>query len=274
MYAVLEADMDVIVLYHIKNETLDEGVTYRDLLLQGSILPEVPTWFDVVGVMESYEVIDEEGDTVTRRSFVTAPSRLYPWLKDHSHNMPRRFDISPAFGGDYLKMKKLWLQEPEGSALREVVKEIPSASDIQLSSSEDSSAPVPVPSPEDLEAKKVTPTLSPEAVEEKPPEDEAPIPSPAPSEEQEEKPVTTEEVVPIGNMNEDDEAMDDPPEQEVSLEEAEQNVTEALGAEAVMTCTEEGCGKEIDMGMHDISQIRFRTNLCKEHYVSRLAANE
>jgi hypothetical protein len=63
-------------------------------------------------------------------------------------------------------------------------------------------------------------------------------------------------------MNEDDEAMDDPPEQEISLEEAERNVTEALDATEVLVCAE--CDTEIDEGLRDISQIRFRTNLCKE----------
>jgi hypothetical protein len=285
IFATLEADLDVMVLYHIKNETLDEGVTYRDLLLQGSITPEVPTWFDEVGVMDSYEVINEDGDTVTRRAFLTSPSRLYPWLKDHSGNMPRRFEISPEFAGDYLKMRKLWVQAPEHSTLHEVIAEIPSAQEV----TEESSEAQPVPSPEDLESKKIVSMASHVEVDpvtgkviEKKPEAEvveaaadtsgppAEVPTPSPTEEQGEQPVEPEEVVPIGNMNEDDEAMDDPPEQEISLEEAERNVTEALDATEVLVCAE--CDTEIDEGLRDISQIRFRTNLCKEHYMEHLAA--
>lgn len=274
--AVIEMPMDVIVLFHIKNETLDEGVTYRDLLLQGSITPEVPTWFDVVGVMDNFEVVDEEGDTVTRRSFLTAPSRLYPWLKDHSGVMPRRFDISPGFVGDYPKMRALWVEQPGVTTLHETIQEIPSAAEV----GKDRDDNIPVPSPEDLQKQKAVPPPKADEPEAEvavpdvktqgeataaeasdPPTDEAPTPSPDSPQEQGEQPVEPEEK--------------EEKEKEVSLEEAEQNVTEALDAQAVLVCTQEGCGVEVDDAMHEISQIRFRTNLCKEHYIERMreAAN-
>jgi hypothetical protein len=276
MYAVLDLPMDVMVLYHIKNETLEDGVTYRELLLQGSIVAEVPGWFDVVAVLDTFEVPTADGESVTRRSLITQSSRLYPWVKDHSGEMPRRFEVSENFVGDWPRMRELLVGKADTVTESVVVAEIHTGEqneDSELATDQ------PVPSPEDLATEKSVAEVTGadedtrpdterigEAAPVIPPHDETSIPS------------SSDETqgsadLPVGDavVSPDAVVAEEQGESSVDEGEAQANIVEALAAAEVFACAT--CGKEVDQGMQEISQIRFRTYLCRDHYRERQAAS-
>ena len=82
-------------------------------MLQGAVKDEAPGWFDVIGALDTYEVVDDEGSTMTKRVLLTHSSRTYPWVKDHSGALPRHFPLSDDFVGDFDRMYGMLTSEDE-----------------------------------------------------------------------------------------------------------------------------------------------------------------
>lgn len=268
---LIDLPMNVIVNYHVKTSGDEEGGVYRELALQGAAKDEAPGWFDIVGVMDTYVVTDDDGADVTKRALVVQSSRLYPWVKDHSAALGARFEVSSDFVGDFPRLLELVSAEESGishEVLEEVGQEEAPAPEIRQG----------IPTPEDLQEKKKD--VVPEA------QDVLPETEPIPPQEQEavavaeETPATELETaspippVPSGA----DEAQEPDPEQgEVSVEEAVENVEEVLDGEQVQAyaCAHEGCGQIVeDTDLRELSQIRFRKNLCRQHFSEAIRARK
>ena len=102
MNAFIDLPMNVLALFHLKqSQEGEDGQLIRELALQGAAKDEAPGWFDIVGVIDSYETVDEKGVKGTARGFATRPSPRYPFLKDHSGQLPSVFDVSDSFVGDW-----------------------------------------------------------------------------------------------------------------------------------------------------------------------------
>lgn len=283
---LIDLPMNVIVNYHVKTSGDEEGGTYRELALQGAAKDEAPGWFDIVGVMDTYVVTDDDGADVTRRALMVQSSRLYPWVKDHSNALGARFDVSHDFVGDFPRLLELVTAE-EGTSiahevLEEVVKEEVATPEIRQG----------IPTPVDLQEKKKD--VVPDAAEVLPDETTEPIP---PQEEEaavapEETPVSVQssdkplaaepDAQPTEGEGVDSEAVaeeqESGPEQgEVSVEEAVENVGEVLDGEEVevYACSHEGCDQIVeDTDLRELSQIRFRKNLCRQHFSEAIKARK
>lgn len=305
--ALIDLPMTVVVNYWTKTTEIEEGVRVKELALQGAATEEAPGWFDVVAALDTYETVGEDGETQTRRVLLTSSSRLYPWIKDHSGALPRRFEISPDFTDDFKRIMDILTAEVE-AAPHATIGEVPEVAQNGKSDGDQ------VPTPEELHVKKQGTS---EPVGEKPSSDveqttrtsnneptktedlsdvsaEVPqetegdpvladpsIEPPTDSEAQGSDPLPGVEGTPSPDVSEP--STDEPPipsvdtdgdgeqGEQVTPEEAMKNVEEGLDAEEVFTCEE--CGVVVeDDGMRDISMVRYRTYLCKEHFKERMVA--
>ena len=88
--AFIDLPKNVIVTYHLKNtQEGEDGTIFKEIALQGSAKDDAPGWFDIVGVLDSYESIDEKGVRSSVRGFLTQPTPRFSWVKDHSGQLPR-----------------------------------------------------------------------------------------------------------------------------------------------------------------------------------------
>ena len=261
MTSLIDLPMRVIVLFHVKNsQEGDDGQMVREVLLQGAAKDEVAGWFDIVGALDTYEIADDQGDWETRRVLLTHSSRLYPWLKDHSGNMPRRYELSTGFVNDIDAIETV-LNSTEIQVEHEVIGEISSAGP------DDVSSEVEVISPKELEAHKNpdTPEIN-QALDTVAEVLEIAEITDASHEEQEEttvgdpdeSPPRLVETVQSSLLNEDveeDISHEEPPEQPQAPE---------------VLC--EVCGNPAPEDVVTVSKIRFKKALCREHFREQLKA--
>ena len=286
---LIDLPMNVIVNYHVKTSGDEEGGTYRELALQGAAKDEAPGWFDIVGVMDTYVVTDEDGGDVTRRALTVQSSRLYPWVKDHSYALGSRFEISHDFVGDFPRLLELVTAEEGENISHEVLEEVAKKE-----------APTPeirqgIPTPVDLQEKKkdVVPDAQdvlPETEPIPPQEEEAAV---APEETQvsvssstetlAEEPDADPDIVEgegqegVGSEAAVEEQESGPEQGEVSVEEAVETVEEVLDGEEVevYACAHDGCEEIVEDGdLRELSQIRFRQNLCRKHFSAAIKARK
>jgi hypothetical protein len=284
---LIDLQMNVIVNYHIKTaQEGDSGQMFKELALQGAAKDEAPGWFDVIGALDTYEVVDEDGDTVTKRVFLTSSSRMYPWVKDHSGALPRHFLLSDNFVGDFNRMLELLTSEEEDEKFssHEVLAEL------TMPEGGGTKSGVGVPSPEQLKTKKRAPKAAPKKaskpeVEKTEPEEVAAEvqDSPEQAQQSQQEPVKEEKVAEPEPIPSPEEEEQEEPEVEAThdtdasieeaavVEAAEQLIKEELGAEEVFLC--EVCSEEItDTNVRELGQIRFHKNLCRLHYLEKLKA--
>jgi hypothetical protein len=145
MLALIDLPMHVIVTFHVKGTSDEEPA--KELMLQGQAKDEAAGWFDIVGALDTYEIVDEHGETVTKRVLLTANNRVYPWVKDHSGALPRRWELSEQIIDDIPKILEL-VSADTGTASREVI------ADIGTPEAPPAATNMDVPSPEELDAVK------------------------------------------------------------------------------------------------------------------------
>lgn len=244
MLALVDLPLSVIVLFHTKTKSDEDEGTVKELMLQGQSRDEAPSWFDIVAALDTYEVVGDDGDTVTKRVLLTHSSRLYPWVKDHSGVLPRRFELSPGITNDFGRVMELVLSSP-GVGDREVIDVIPEdPAEVSVGDS------VEVPSPDDLAAKKG-----------------------------EKRQAAETEEIEEESVEEPVEAVEEAVEEDVAgvAEDAEGAVDEALALLGAIPVDEDVdevdevarcvvCGEEVEPSMQEVSEIRFRKILCKAHY--------
>lgn len=274
MQSLIDLPMHVIVLFHLTaSQDGQDGFMVRELALQGAAKNEASSWFDVVGALDTFETVDQEGDSVVQRVLLTHSSRMYPWVKDHSGNMPARFPLSSNFVGDWDRLLATfiggeeWKEGQEGQVIATIGAERVV-----------SNSGAAVPTPEELQAKKAQTTRG------KTTETEAPAPEPVVEAEAEvEAPALeptqgTQEVLdivepPTASTPEEPESH---PEPESADSEPEPTMDQALeilsagGIEAEFVC--EVCSAPVDdEDLRAVTQIRFPNKVfCREHFKAAL----
>jgi hypothetical protein len=263
MTTLIDLPMRVIVLFHVKNsQEGDDGQMIRELLLQGSVKDEASGWFDVVGALDTFEVGDEQGDLETHRVLLTHSSRLYPWLKDHSGNLPRRYELSAGFVNDISGIEDV-LNSTEIAAEKAVLSEVNTTTDPDQDPAVAAASPL---TPEQLEEAKNpdTPEINKalDAVAEVLDIAEVVEPSHEEAEEAtvEDPPVEVDTPV----VEADQASLLDQPEEETSSEQEEKSV-------AAQMC--EVCGEVAPDDVITVSKIRFKKVLCRNHFKEKLKAS-
>jgi hypothetical protein len=287
MLGLIDLPMDVIVLYHIKS-AMDEDTSFRELMLQGQAKDEAPGWFDIVGVLDTFESVQEDGVAVTKRVLLTHSSRTYPWVKDHSGALPRRFQLSSGITDDYPRMMELVQALPEVVTAHEELEEIQVPEEVVTEGQQ------VVPSPEELHAKKEevveVEVVVEETVQQEPPppsvDESGPIPSQDSVATGDTEPEVSEPDATVSSSPDDEASTAEPEKSEpesqeqgepaegtTSLEEAAALVAEELGGVEVEIFVCDVCGDPVeDKDLRELTQIRFRKYMCREHF--RDALNE
>lgn len=151
--AFIDLPMHVIVLYHVKStQEGDDGIFVKELALQGSTKDDTPGWFDIVGVLDSYENVDEKGVVTVSRGYCTSPTQRYGWLKDHSGKLPGIFELSRDFVGDFGKVYDLIYGGHAITSEHEVIATVTAVPAVEKPSV--SETPSGIPTPEEVDAKK------------------------------------------------------------------------------------------------------------------------
>lgn len=272
---LIDLPMNVIVNYHIKTAGDDEGSSYRELALQGAAKDEAPSWFDIVGALDTYTVTTEEGEDVTRRALIVQSSRLYPWVKDHSYSLGSRFDLSSNFVGDFPRLLELVNAEEEGEISHEVLEEVTKKDPVAVPEIHQG-----IPTPKDLDEQKkeqvpkaeevlADSAPEPESTEAIPPQEEEAVESVQETDES-----TESSAEPTPAAPQVAEEQEPTPEQgEPTVDEAVETVEEVLdGTEVeIYGCAHEGCDVIVeDQDLQELSQIRFRKYLCRPHFSEEL----
>lgn len=296
--AFIDLPMNVIVTYHLKNtQEGEDGTFFKEIALQGAAKDDSPGWFDVVGVLDTFENVDDKGVKTTARGFLTSPTPRYGWVKDHSGQLPSVFEISKDFVGDFGRINDLIYGKASGanqSTEHEIISVV----------QQPSAAPAPVieqhagiPTQEEVTAKKaeaiVKEVLDAEevvasveqSVDDKPDTAVVDINKNADdggevSEgDKEDEPPEPEQVSLLGGDNEPEEAsteedaegdtVDIYPHCEVC---GEVPVTEKVNDEGEIETDDEGKPvMVVDSTLVDLSKVRFRKVLCQTHLLEARA---
>lgn len=265
MQSLIDLPMHVIVLFHLTaSQDGQDGFMVRELALQGSSKPDAPGWFDVVAALDTFESVDKDGDAQTQRVLLTHSSRLYPWVKDHSGNMPARFPISAGFVGDWDRLYALFVSDSEFTEGQEsqVLETI-------VDDRKATQSGAAVPSPEELHVKKTE-----KAAAKQEPADEPIVPEPPAPDlstvEQDELPLSVPDVpepIPTPSDTEDVESTDVP---EPSNEEIVATLAEG-GIDAKFVC--DVCGTDVPEDLMEITTYRFNRIMCRPHFSEALKQN-
>ena len=106
-----------------------------------------------MGVLDSYENVDEKGIVTNSRGYCTTPTQRYGWLKDHSGKLPRVFELSSDFVGDFNEVYKLIYGGHKIKSEHEVITTVAAIPTVVVESSVPE-APSGIPTPEEVDAKK------------------------------------------------------------------------------------------------------------------------
>lgn len=266
---VIDLPKHVIITYHLKSsQEGDDGEIIREIALQGQAKDEVAGWFDIVGVIDSWE---EEGEDskLLHRGMLTHTTPKYPFVKDHSGKLPKVFELSDNFVGDFQRMYDLIYKDIPASDHEtiEIVKPEPKAKP----DASKTSAETGVPTPEDIDKKKGKKKGKKKKEEDEPdkqdeaPKDDAPDEKEASSEEASGEPEEkaakpkeseadkpkSEEADEADDSGEEESGSDDEVTSEATPEEALATVEEELGATVVEATCEfeeedgEKCGEPL-----------------------------
>jgi hypothetical protein len=269
---LIDLPIRVIVLFHVKNtQEGDDGLIVREFLLQGAAKDQAAGWFDEVFMFDNFEVENEEGETVTKRGLLTQTSRLHPWLKDHSGNMPRWFELSSNFVGDIGAIERI-LNTNEVESSREDLGQIQEYHMEKAQSGDDT----PIPTPEDLQEKKQE-----KATEDVPPDPRLPETKdggdPGIDEDVsaiEKAAATAKEVLNATEVEDET-----PLSSEVETEPEEGKASditvltppadEASTEDTSIKCAE--CGEEVDNeDLINMSRAKYKEVLCRPHFKARM----
>ncbi len=267
---VIDLPKHVIVTFHIKSsQEGDDGEILREIALQGQAKDEAPGWFDIVGVLDSWEEEGEEGK-ILHRGMLTHTTPKYPFVKDHSGKLPKVFELSDNFMGDFQRMNDLIYKDVPASDHEtiEIITPEPKAKP----ETKKTTAETGVPTPDDVKDKKKKKKKTDEPdkqdetakgessdqeevpAEAEPDETEKPAAKSTKPKKDKAKPETAEEA---GSSGEEEGGSDDA-EDKATPEEALATVEEELGAtevNPVATCEfeveGEPCGNPLVKGKVD-----------------------
>lgn len=227
-------DMNVVMTCHLREQSDgDSGAVWIEPGLQGAIGKQIAGYFDISAVLVSRtNVAVVDGNTVKTqvRTLKTFPEARFSWLKDRSGQLPPDFQVD--FETDYVRMHELIYGKlaslPQSS---ETVVKAVVADTVAEAVAE--TAPEPVAAPE--------PTPSPDLAE-------SPVPDL----------VMTVEEEPVSEV-----AVEIQPEPEIP--------SPAFGQTGPAEASEQPCvecGVAVTGDQVDLSNIRFRKVLCREHFLA------
>lgn len=152
---VIDLPMNVIINYHLKTtQEGEDGEVIREIALQGQAKDEVAGWFDIVGVIDSWEEDTDDGKVV-HRGILTDTTPKYPFVKDHSGKLPRVFELSENFVGDFARMSDLIYADIPASGHETL--EVVEVEKAEPKPKAKTSAETGVPTPEEVAKKKGAP---------------------------------------------------------------------------------------------------------------------
>ncbi len=300
---VIDLPKHVLITYHIKSsQEGDDGEILREIALQGQAKDEAPGWFDIVGVLDSWEEESEEGK-ILHRGMLTHTTPKYPFVKDHSGKLPKVFELSDNFVGDFQRMYDLIYKDVPASDHETI--EIITPEPKPKASKEKTSAETGVPTPKDVEEKKGKKAKKDDKKDEPDKQDEAAEEVPAETKpEKPEKPAKSKKAKADKPEAEEPDKADTSGEEtsgdteEATPEEALATVEKELGAtvvDATATCEfevdGEPCGNPLvkgktdadnepvldddgdqimlpDKDLMDLTKIRFRKYMCRDHFTA------
>jgi hypothetical protein len=153
---LIDLPKNVIINYHLKNtQEGEDGEIVREIALQGQAKDEVAGWFDIVAVLDSWEEPVQEGKEgkILHRGMLTHTTPRYPFVKDHSGKLPKIFELSENFVGDFQRLHDLvYAQLPASD--HEVIETI--TPEPKPDKTKKTSAETGVPTPDDIAKKKGT----------------------------------------------------------------------------------------------------------------------
>jgi hypothetical protein len=156
---IIDLPKNVVVGFHLKNtQEGDDGEIVREIALQGQAKDEVAGWFDIVGVLDSWEEETQDGK-ILHRGMLTHTTPKYPFVKDHSGKLPKVFELSKNFVGDFQRLHDLIykdLPKSDHEVLETVVPEPKPAK------GKKTSVETGVPTPDDIAKKKGAKSADPE----------------------------------------------------------------------------------------------------------------
>lgn len=150
---IIDLPKHVIVTYHVKaTQEEGDGEILREIALQGQAKDEVAGWFDIVGVLDSWEEDTQEGK-ILHRGMLTHTTPRYQFVKDHSGKLPKVYELSDNFVGDFERLHNLIYADLPASE-HEVLEVIVPEKKAPTAETPKTSAETGVPTPEDVAAKK------------------------------------------------------------------------------------------------------------------------
>lgn len=289
MNSLIDLPMHVMVLFHMaSSHDGDDGSMVRDVDLQGKNAGEWAGWFDVVAALDTFETTDEKGNSESKRVLLTHSSRLYPWVKDHSGNMPSRWELSDDFVGDFPRLLDLVMADLAGEITEDQKRQVVGSIGEVVVPGPGPATGATVPTPSELAAQKEQRATEPIASEptetqgqqgEVEPEEvtQAAIDSTPEPEAGQAETLEAEATTEQGADVEPPEAPSAGPIQtELTKEPSNEEIlqtTEELGAKFVCGWETEGkqCGEVIDdEDLIELAKIRFRQVYCRPHFKEAL----
>lgn len=308
---IIDLPKHVIVNFHLKNtQEGEDGEIVREIALQGQAKDEVAGWFDLVAVIDSWEEETQEGK-ILHRGLLTSTTPKYPFVKDHSGKLPKVFELSDNFVGDFKRLHDL-IYKDLPAADHEVIETV--EVEAKAKPEKKTSGETGVPTPDDV-AKKKGKKKSDDDTEEVAADaegdadtDKGDDPSSEGTEAEKADSPTEREGEATEESKADDESGGDAEEEESAsdesseaesgdgptMKEATEEVEKQLGAEVVQATCEfevdgEACGKPLvktktdemgepvtdqegnpivipDRDLMDLTKIRFRKHMCREHF--------
>jgi len=157
---IIDLPKHVIITYHLKNtQEGEDGEIVREIALQGQAKDEVAGWFDIVGVIDSWEEETQDGK-ILHRGLLTHTTPKYPFVKDHSGKLSKVYELSENFVGDFKRLHDLIYADVPASD-HEVIEVV--TSDPKPEKKEKTSAETGVPTPDDIAKKKGVKDADPES---------------------------------------------------------------------------------------------------------------
>lgn len=157
---IIDLPKHIIVTYHLKNtQEGEDGEIVREIALQGQAKDEVAGWFDIVGVLDSWEEETQDGK-VLHRGMLTHTTPRYPFVKDHSGKLPKVFELSKNFVGDFKRLHELIYAELP-KAVHEVIETV--TVEPKSTPASKTTAETGVPTPDDVAKKKGATDADPES---------------------------------------------------------------------------------------------------------------
>lgn len=227
-------DLNVVITCHLKEvQDNESGRVWFEPGLQGAIGKQISAYVDLALLLKSQtrtKIIDNVAQSVQERQLIALPDVSHEWVKDRSGKLPPAIEVT--FTDDYARLSEMifgGINFPEQPAAEPVVVD-------EFPAFDPGAAPEPEPTVVASEPALVEVTGG-ETVENSP-----------------------EPAGQNGSASPEPEAVPEPTVVEISSADAE------VPQKEVKVCTE--CGQEVSDDQADLSRIRFRKVLCREHHMS------